>query len=258
MKRHLYLSLIPESLIASQLDPGDFGLYYATGSRKRSRGQAIFFEIDPGWDGGGFDLEYADRRCVSHPDGSPRRSVYLGIYRALERVPVSALRALYLTTGDGRTLELQHSRHVPSDAEERHLYQELCPVTPRVVSTLEPAAFARFITDPAKPVSVNRIVFCELLLNALSVDPESDAVGDLPYRNIGHLRDCLREVHSRESKVTKVVNRSMTNELLYRTIKNGLFVGDQTDFRYYPLPSRDSLEREHYEWWRSAQNVVRK
>src|SRR5690606_14806589 len=169
--------------------------------------------------------------------------------RALERVPVSALRSLYLTTGDGRTLELEPSQHVSSEIEERHLYQELCPVTPRVVSTLEPEAFTRFITDQSKPVSVCRIVFCELALHALSADPESEAVGDLPYRNIGHLRDCLREVHPSEGKVTKVVNRSMTNELLYRTIKNGLFVGDQEEFRYYPMPSRDSLERKHYEWW---------
>jgi hypothetical protein len=47
MTVHLYLSLIPEALIASMLTPEEFGAYYAVGSEKRSRGQAIFFEIDP-------------------------------------------------------------------------------------------------------------------------------------------------------------------------------------------------------------------
>ena len=47
MAIHLYLSLFPEALIASMLSPEDFGSYYALGSAKKSRGQAIFFEVDP-------------------------------------------------------------------------------------------------------------------------------------------------------------------------------------------------------------------
>ncbi len=47
MTVHLYLSLIPEALIASMLSPEEFGAYYAVGTQKKSRGQAIFFEIDP-------------------------------------------------------------------------------------------------------------------------------------------------------------------------------------------------------------------
>jgi len=47
MAIHLYLSLFPEALIASMLSPEDFGTYYALGSAKKSRGQAIFFEVDP-------------------------------------------------------------------------------------------------------------------------------------------------------------------------------------------------------------------
>ena len=46
MAKHLYLSMIPEALIASMLTPEEFGVYYAVGSEKKSRGQAIFFEID--------------------------------------------------------------------------------------------------------------------------------------------------------------------------------------------------------------------
>ena len=47
MTVHLYFSLIPEALIASMLPPEQFGQYYATGHKYKSKGQAIFFEVDP-------------------------------------------------------------------------------------------------------------------------------------------------------------------------------------------------------------------
>lgn len=255
MQRYLYLSLIPESLIASQLPPEEFGSYYATGSRKRSRGQAIFFEVDPSWTSDAFKMEEADKRCVSHPDGRLRRSVYLGIYRVLERVPINVLRKLYLVTGDGRVLGLDKAEFEESFFSEHHLYQELCPITPRIVSDLAPLDFSHYITDSHSPVHVHTIVFCELILNKLSRDPDSEDIGDLPYPNIGHLRDCMKELESSPAKSTKAVNRGMNSELLYRTVKNGFFVGNQDDFAYFPLPSREQLEREYYEWWRSAQNA---
>ena len=43
MSVYLYLSLIPEALIASMLPPLDFGTYLAIGTKKRTRGQAMFF-----------------------------------------------------------------------------------------------------------------------------------------------------------------------------------------------------------------------
>jgi hypothetical protein len=42
---------------------------------------------------------------------------------------------------------------------------------------------------------------------------------------------------------------------LFRTVKNGFFIGDSKDFAYYPFPSIDEMEDKHHEWWRSA-NVV--
>ncbi len=255
MKRYLYLSLIPESLIVSQLSPGEFGSYYATGSRKRSRGQAIFFEVDPEWDGDGFAMPVALERCVPHPNGAPRRSVYVGIYRVLERVPLAALQRLHLATGDGRVLALESAPPPDTLAVEHHLYQELSPITPRVISDLSPSDFVQHLTDPANPVFVPAIVFCELILNRLSRDPESELVGDLPYPNIGHLRDCIMELEIKPRKTTKTVNRCLSGDLLFRTIKNGFFAGARDGLLYFPMPSREQLEREYYEWWRSAQNA---
>jgi len=254
MTVYLYLSLLPEALIASMLPPEDFGIHYAIGSEKRSRGQAIFFEVardelDPD----AFPLDEADRRCVVQPNGMPRRSVYLSVYRALEHIPLKALRDLYLVTDDGRVLGIAPQAFTPLPNNGTYLYQEFCPVTPRVVSNQPPDGFVAGLTDSAQPFHVPRLVFCDLTLGDLKSDPSSPHVDDLPYQNIGHLRDCLRDLRASRTKHTKTVLRQMTQEVLFRTIEHGFYAGDASGIVSYPLPSREELEREHYAWWRSAQ-----
>lgn len=252
MKHYFYLSLIPESIVVSMLDPIEFGSYYAVGRYGRARGQAIFFEIDPDQAAGAIDVEDARKRCVAHPDGSPRKSSYLGIYRALETVPAQALGKLHLTTDDGRTLSLEPGQYEPEPEDRLHLYQELCPVTPRVASRLDPIAFSRLLTSPNQPIHIPRVVFAEMRLDDLATDPDSTAVDNLPYVNIQHLRDCLNDLRGPKAKPTKTVLRQIKQDVLYRTIRNGFFLADAENFRFYPMPSRQSLEAEYYEWWRSA------
>jgi hypothetical protein len=255
MPTHLYLSLIPEALIASMLEPEDFGLYYAIGSAKRSRGQAVYFSLDRDkLPVGAFPLAEIDAKCVPHPDGRPKTSVYASIYRVLERVPREALKALHLATDDGRVLTIKASPFIPDGEKRNHLYQEFCPVGPRVVSRLNPAEFASFITDVTQPINVPRIVFAELTLGNLKNDPNPQDIDNLPYPNIGHLRDCLHHLDAGGSP-TKTVLRQMTGEVLFRTIRNGFFVGDPAGITAFYLPTRDELEREHLAWWRSAQST---
>ena len=252
MNTYYYLALIPESLVASMLPPEEFGNYYALGSHKRSRGQAIFFEIDPGKAGDAIDREMVASRCVPHEDGSPRKSTYLRIYRTLESVPVEALVRLYLTTDDGRTLAIEPAEYVPDEDRPLHLYQELCPVNPRVVSKLNPIQFCRRLTSPTGPVYVPRIVFAEMKLEELALDPDSAKVENLPYANLDHLRDCLRQLRHTYAKPNKTVIRHMKQDFLFRTIRGGFYVGDQEQFRFFPMPAKEELETIHYAWWRSA------
>ena len=252
MKVNLYLSVIPEALIASHLAPEEFGNYYAVGSQKRSRGQAIFFEVDPSFESDYLRTAEAETRCVPHEDGSPRRSSYLCIYRALEHVPLSALGKLHLVTDDGRDLAVERSACPQPAAGGLHFYQEVCPVTPRVASKLAPHEFATYLTDRANPVSVDKIVFTELRLDALAANPEKGDTSNLPYPNIEHLRDCLKELRQRYAKPTKVVARDTSASILYRTILGGFYVADRTGMAYYPMPTREQLDNEYHVWWRSA------
>lgn len=255
MKTYLYLSLMPESLIASMLPPEEFGNYFAVGTKKRTRGQAMFFEVNPDFESEFFPLKDIEKRCVPHADGTPKRSLYLSIYRVLEHLPLEQLKNLYLVTDDGRVLGLEKQSYSQSAEKELHLYQQLCPVTPRVASRLNPLEFCRFITDTTKNVSVPKIVFVEMMLDDLAKDPVHAKVNNIPYPNIDHLRDCLIGIQEQRDKNTKTVIRYLQGDILYRTCKNGFFVGDQNEFLYYPFPSKEELEDKFHSWWRSALTV---
>ncbi len=253
---YLYLSLLPESLIYSQLTPEKFGMYMAIGSSRKSERPAIFFRVKEEIAAQHFDLEKARARCLAHADGSPRRSTYVAVYGVLAQLPIEALESLYLTTHAGFTLELQPAAYTPdASTTGLHYYQELCPVIPRVASALEPREFCRRVTDPREAVSLPRLVFADLHLGDLATNPAAGHSGNLPYRNIEHLRECLVSLAD-GGKAAKIVFRELApDELSYSLIRRGVYVGDQSEFRFYPLPSAGELEREHYLWWHSARSV---
>jgi len=255
MKSYLYLSLIPESLIASMLPPEEFGNYMAVGTKKRTHGEAVFFQVDQDFESDHFPLTDVDERCVPHPNGLPKCSLYLSVYRVLEHIPITALKNLYLVTDDGRVLELEKQEYAKTAKGELHLYQELCPVTPLIASHLNPVDFGQFVTDRRNTISVPRLAFVELMLGDLAKDPFSGSAENLPYSNIGHLRDCLNGILKNPEKHTKTVIRCMQRDILYRTIKNGFFVSDQKNICYYPFPSETELEEKYHDWWRSALTI---
>ena len=250
MKQHIYLSMTPESLIASHLPPEEFGNYLATGTKKRLRGQAIFLELNPA-KMPDLPFDYMNQRLVPYADGEPKRSLYLSIYRVLEKIPLEAMLNLYLVTDDGKVLELK-SVPFPLDKQEiTHLYQQFNPISTRVASKLSPPEFIAFLTDTKKPVSAPSIFMVELKLNKLARHPEAP-IHDLPYPNPDHLKDCLSVLMLSEHRLTKTVIRQFKGELSYRTIKTGFFVGNRDDQLYYAFPSLDELEGPYYSWWRSA------
>ena len=252
MSVHLYLSLIPEALIASMLEPEEFGSYYAVGTKKKSSGQAIFFEVDPDFRSKYFRIKEGVSRCVPHEDGTPKASIYISVYRVLEHVSISALGKLYLTTQDGRTLGLESSKEMPYLDDGLHLYKEIVPVSPLIASRLNPMEFFDLIVkNPTSLVTLPSIAYVELRLDELAEDPEMGQVGDLPYSNMDHLREVLKDLKTKPV-ATKMVDRASPATFPYRTVKNGFFVGNESASAYYPMPSSDYLRENNYRWWRSA------
>ena len=252
MSVHLYLSLIPEALIASMLTPEEFGTYYAVGSKKKSSGQAIFFEVNPEFRGKYFRIQEGLARCVPHEDGEPKSSIYICVYRVLEHVPISELGKMYIVTQDGRTLGLDHCTDFPMNEDGLHLYKEIAPVTPLIASRLNPVDFFDLIVkNPTSLVTLPAVAFAELQLGELAGDPEFGQVGNLPYGNMDHLREVLKDLKSKPV-ATKMVDRISPASFAYRTVKSGFYVGNVTALRFYPMPSNETLREQHYRWWRSA------
>jgi hypothetical protein len=253
MKKYIYLTCNPEALVASMLPPEGFGLYLSTGTKKRNKGQVIFFEIDLDKIEKLIDIDSLNRRCVAKPDGSPKSSVYLSVYKVLEIIPLDALKSLYLTTDHGCALELKKAPYdkKAEPVNDLHLYQELCPVNPMVASSLAPSVFVKRLTDGTIPIVLPKLFFVELKLGELAANPLSGSSENLPYPNIGHLRDCLEIIRGEYEKHMKTVNRLFTGELLYRTIDTGFYVGTNDDIVYYPYPKMAELEKLNYNFFRA-------
>jgi hypothetical protein len=253
MERFIYLTATPEALIASMLPPVEFGAYLSTGTKKMNKGQAIFFEIDLSKIEHLIDMESLNRRCVAGPDGIPKRSVYLTVYRVLEMIPLSALKSLYLTTDHGQTLELNKAVYDQTTEIREHLrlYQELCPVSPMVASQLAPSAFLKKLTDGSTPIMLPKLFFVDLKLGELATNPLKGSVDNLPYPNTGHLRDCLEILKSEYGKQMKTVLRVYSGLLLYRTIERGFYIGSKDEIIYYPYPNMTELEKINYDFFRA-------
>lgn len=254
METRIYLSLIPEALILSQLPPDKFGMYLAIGNRRQIEGPAVFFEVDPAADLSAFHIDEARRRCTTHPDGSPHRSIYAAVFNVIPRVPLDALVKAHLTTPAGFTLSLDPAPWQPDGNDRLFLYQELGPVYPRAASRLNPADFCRHVTDPSALISLPALAFIDLKLGPLARDPEADS-SRLPYQHIDHLRDCLKTVAADPTRMTKIVNRGLQPDILYYLIRSGLYISNATQFRFFPLPCEDALASDHYLWWHSARSV---
>ena len=251
MSIYYYLSMIPEALLASMLEPTPLGAYLAVGTRKRSRGQAMFFSLK-NVENLPFDLSHVEEACVAHPDGEPKHSLYIAIYRAMERVPMENIANLYMVTPDGRVLERTPGEHQTTSEQLYHLYQEISPVHTRIVSTLGPKRFTEYITDSSHAIYVPKVCFAELQLGELAEDPEHGSAGDLPYHAIDHLRDCLIQLRDNPGKHTKTVDRTHPQCFPYRTVVGGVYLGSGSDLSFYAFPTADELKSTYYEWWRSA------
>jgi hypothetical protein len=252
MEKYIYLSIAPEALIGSMLPPNEFGHYMATGTKKCNKSQVIFFELDYDQVKSMFNNEYFNTRCMRKPDGSPKSSVYLAIYRVLEFIPLSALKSLYLTSDHGHVLKLQCTRYHEDTApkKEMHLYQELCPVTPQVASNLTPLEFMKKMTDGSLQIRLPKLLFVDLNLGDLANDPQHGSAEHLPYGSVSHLRDCLEIIRTEDMKQMKTVHRIFTGTLLYRTIDSGFFIGSKDNILFFPFPSMAEIEKDNYEFFK--------
>ena len=243
-----------EALIASELEPASFGTYMATGAKKGSAEQIIFIEIE-GEFGNYFNWDHARKQCVPHPNGEPKNSVYLSVYRTLEHIPLDQLESMFLTTRDGRTLALQKSEYQDIEKDDYYVYQELCPVQPVIVSGLNPIEFGHYMTREDKNINVPRLVYTDLKKIDLDNPDQTGHIGSLYDRKIGHLKSCINQVTGENPKKNKTLDRTHVESFAFQIISHGLYVSDGDDICMYRMPATDEIKRIDYDWGRSAQLI---
>ena len=193
------------------------------------------------------------KKCVAHSNGNPKHSVYLSIYRALEKIPNDKLASMYLTTKDGRVLELKKDVYRDSiNGCNYYLYHELCPVNPVIVSVLDPEDFSRYITSPEKKVHVPKIIFTDMKLPDFDNPEHTGNLGSIYDHKIPHILNCIASVTGDRGKTNKTVDRSHVESFSFQIIGNGIYVGDGKELLEYKLPDIDVIKQENYYWGRSA------
>ena len=247
MNTYLYLSVMPETLVASMLSPTEFGTYLAVGSQQKLPRETMFFSLKPDFRSDAFDFSQIDKRCIPHENGNPKKSLYLGIYRVLEKIPMDAIDNLYLVTRDGRVLELNQAPFTEEDSDETYLYAELAPTTPLVISSLSPQKYCTYITTPDHPLYIPKICFMQMQMPDLNAER--------PLGSVSSINDHIRETNKaliQNHKKTKIVDRRYQVQGLGRGIKNGFYVGDRKKMLFFPFPSHEELEKNYHTWLRSA------
>lgn len=255
-KKHLYMTVFPNNaLIASQLEPDQFGEHYTTGSAKHFSQKVIFAEIDINFRNPYFEIDKYLAETVEHPDGQPKKTKFISSYNVLENVPLSAIQKLYLVTTNGKVLPLGPSPDTHHhDPRKIRIYQEICPLDTLVVSNIDHKEFGKLITTQ-KAKGAPKILFTQI---DFDVDHflESNKAGqiphiDLPAVNPSRFFECISELRDHPEKVTKTISLGgILRDISYKFLKHGFWFACYDEIKFFPMPSVEELENNYFYWWK--------
>ena len=255
---HLYMILFPNTaLVGSQLAPQEFGKHFISGSSKYYSGKLIFAEIDIAFRNNYFKIDEMLADLVPHDDGKPKSTKYVSTYRVLEHVDYDAIRNLYITTPEGYTLELvagaYEARHQPGLIR---VFGEIAPVSMMVLSDFNFMEFSKFITNPASFVGAPKMFYTQIDLDIEEFlkEIETNPLMPPPIPDIhpAVLRRSILELRQYRDKHTKGVSLSNPlGKISFRNLRHGFMFASQDRNRFYPLPSRDEIEKINYKFWKS-------
>lgn len=255
----LYVIISPNyALVASQLDPVSFGRHYAIGSSRYYQGTVIFAEIDSSYRHDFFRIDEMLEEVKAKSDGTPKRTKFISTYRVIEHVDMSAFKNLYVVSAEGEVLEMEQApydrKHQPGFVRT---YQEICPLSSIVLSHMTPPEFGEYITDPQQPKGAPKVVYTQIdlnideFLNAIEENPFHP--GPLPNVHPQKLRQQILDIKDDTSKKTKGVTLdSVINKLSFLRLRSGFWIATQGEMIYYPIPDEETLERDHYAFYKSV------
>jgi hypothetical protein len=258
-QQHLYMIVHPvNALVASQLPPDEFARHYTIGSSKHYEGKVIFAELDLAFRDPFFEIDQYLKETVTQPNGAPKRTKYIASYGVLEHVDLKALKSLHLVTTDGKSLSLQPQPYAAiNEPGLVRVYQEICPLTNLVASTLDQRAFGQYIVAGTRSKGAPKIVFTQYEFDVekfLYKNQNRDLLDcPIPDTYPNRLHDYLLELKENPKKKTKTVSLNSTlTAASWRLLRHGVWFAAPGELLFFPIPSAAELGKNHYDWWRSA------
>ncbi|MCX7027561.1 MAG: hypothetical protein NT061_08790 [Spirochaetes bacterium] len=256
--KHLYLVLHPNhSLIASQLEPGQFVRHYVQGSSRYFEGRLIFAEMDPSFRHPYFDIEGAYKELIPHPDGSLKATKFIMSYRVLEHIDFDALGFLYFCNPSGEYLSLKSSTDLPpSGSQEFGIMVEVNPVRFMVLTRYDMMRFSTFITDPKNSKGAPAMFFTRLEFDIEDFVAEFDANPFLssfvPGIHPARLHDAAMELKRTPGKQVKGISLDCPiDKISYKTLSHGFMFAVPGKTKFYPLLDVDTIEKTNYRFWKT-------
>ncbi len=256
-QKHLYMIVFPiNALVASQLDPDQFGKHYTTGSAKHYSGKVIFTEIDINFRHPHFEIEKYLEATVPHEDGSPKKTKFIKSYNVLDNMDLSAITKLFLCTNNGTVLPIEPAEYTAHNEPGLiRVYQEVCPLENLVASTKDQREFGEFITTGTASKGAPTMCFTQIDFNIqrfLDSNKNKDIFQiDLPGVNPYRFYDCITELKENPEKFTKTISLgSLLREISYKFLRHGFWFSRGEEMKFFPMPSEADLENKHFYWWK--------
>ncbi|MCA9780493.1 MAG: hypothetical protein KC800_27405, partial [Candidatus Eremiobacteraeota bacterium] len=167
-KKHLYAIMHPNrALVASQLEPMEFGRQYSVGTKRYYQGKILFVEVDPEYRNDHFAIDKFLEETVEHEDGSPKRTKIISSYRVLEHLDLAAMGDLYAVTVQGQTLQLSKTEYDPGEAKagKIRIIQEINPLQLLVATTSDHKSFGAQMTAAGNPKGAPKLFYTEIALD---------------------------------------------------------------------------------------------
>ncbi len=257
--KHLYMIVHPvNALVASQLPPEEFAEHYTTGSSKHYEGKVIFAELDVAFRDPHFEIDHYLALTVPHPGGAPKKTKFISSYGVLEHVDLQALKSLYLVTTNGKALALKPQPYSAiNELGLVRVYQEICPLTSLVASTLDQRSFGKYLTTQTRSKGAPKVLFTQYEFDVetfLRLNKNRDLMEcPIPDTYPNRLHDYLLELKEKTEKMTKTINLNSTLRVAsWKLIRHGFWFAAADQLVFFPMPSVKELEKDYYDWWRAA------
>jgi hypothetical protein len=174
----------------------------------------------------------------------------------MEHMDFDSIKALYLSTAEAHILELK-----PQSYDKVHktgflrTFAEIVPLSMLVMSPMDMREFGEYITQPGNAKGCPKLFYTQIeldvetFLNNFESNPFMHA--PFPFLHPSKLRDAIHSMRGDKSKKTKGLALSCPlDQISFKMIRHGFMFASQEKTKFFPMPSLQEMEAQHFEFWR--------